>query len=67
LRNIEALSADKAVDRKLNVAVSRAQERIFVFGCRELCRGSEHYKLLVDKIAASGRVFTASDIFKEKP
>jgi DNA replication ATP-dependent helicase Dna2 len=62
LRNIEALSADGGVDRKLNVSVSRAQERLIVLGCSAICRKSAHYNLLLDKIAASGRMFNYEDI-----
>lgn len=62
LRNVEALSADARVDRKLNVAVSRAQERLFVLGCPEICQKSEHYQFLMDKIRACGRVFQHTDI-----
>lgn len=65
LRNIEALAADGSVDRKLNVAVSRAMERVFVLGCAEICQASAHYKLLVDKIRASGKMLHYSDILKE--
>lgn len=62
LRNVEALSADGKVDRKLNVAVSRAQERLFVLGCPEICQRSEHYKFLMDKIRASGQMFQYQDL-----
>ncbi len=62
LRNMEAISADGSVDRKLNVAVSRAQERLFVLGCPEICQRSEHYKFLMDKIRASGHVFHYSEL-----
>ena len=62
LRNLEAVSADGSVDRKLNVAVSRAQERLYVLGCSEICRRSPHYKLLMDKIRHSGQVFQHNDL-----
>ncbi len=62
LRNVEALSSDGRVDRKLNVAVSRAQERLFVLGCPAICAKSAHYKFLMDRIHASGRVFQHTDI-----
>ncbi|MBW6514120.1 MAG: ATP-dependent helicase [Candidatus Syntrophosphaera sp.] len=65
LRNIEALSGDQSVDRKLNVAVSRAQERLIILGNAELCRNSGHYKLLMDKIAAAGKLINHEDILKE--
>ncbi len=62
LRNVEALSADGRVDRKLNVAMSRAQERLFVLGCPAICANSTHYKFLMDRIHASGRVFQYKEI-----
>lgn len=61
LRNVEAVSADGSVDRKLNVAVSRAQERLYVLGCSDICSRSRHYKLLMDKIHESGQVFHHND------
>ncbi len=63
LRNVEALSADGRVDRKLNVAVSRAQDRLFVLGCPGICERSAHYKFLMDKFRAFGRVFQHNDTF----
>jgi DNA replication ATP-dependent helicase Dna2 len=65
LRNIEAISGDGKVDRKLNVAVSRAQERLIVLGNVELCRQSGHYNLLMDKIRHSGKMLFYTDIIKE--
>lgn len=62
LRNVEAVSADGSVDRKLNVAVSRAQERLYVLGCSDICSRSRHYKVLMDKIHESGQVFHHSDL-----
>ena len=62
LHNVEALSADGRVDRKMNVAVSRAQERLFLLGCPEICARSPHYKFLMDRIRASGRVFHYTEI-----
>lgn len=62
LRNIEALSSDQAVDRKLNVAVSRARERIWVLGCGELCQGSAHYRALLENIGAAGTVINYQEI-----
>ncbi len=56
LRNVEALSGDGRVDRKLNVALSRAQDRVIVIGNRELCLHSPHYAFLMDRIRAAGNV-----------
>lgn len=67
LRNIEALNSVGSVDRKLNVAVSRAQERLIVLGCSEICRRSRFYDLLLDKISASGKVIPYREIIEELP
>ncbi|MDP2173401.1 MAG: AAA domain-containing protein [Candidatus Cloacimonadaceae bacterium] len=56
LRGIEALSDDGCIDRKLNVAVSRAKERLIILGNMQLCRSSAHYAFLMDKIAADSIV-----------
>jgi DNA replication ATP-dependent helicase Dna2 len=62
LRNIEALSHDALIDRKLNVAVSRAQERLIILGNAGICQRSTHYKLLLDKINSRGKVIPLDNI-----
>ncbi|MDZ4182475.1 MAG: AAA domain-containing protein, partial [Candidatus Cloacimonadaceae bacterium] len=62
LKGIEALSDDGSIDRKLNVAVSRAQERLIILGNRDLCRSSGHYAFLVDKIAANSIVIPCEQL-----
>ncbi|PKN78365.1 MAG: hypothetical protein CVU48_08575 [Candidatus Cloacimonetes bacterium HGW-Cloacimonetes-1] len=52
VRAIESLSSDGTVDRKLNVAVSRAKERIYIIGNENICSLSPHYHNLIDKIKA---------------
>ncbi len=64
LRNIQALSADGNIDRKLNVAVSRAEERLIILGNSDLCLRSAHYSFLIDKISASGIVLPNNQIFQ---
>ncbi len=54
LHTMEAVSADGLIDRKLNVAVSRARERLIIFGNRGLCQSSIHYRNLIDKIKQKG-------------
>ena len=54
LHTMESLSVDGFIDRKLNVAVSRAKERLIVFGNLDLCRTSIHYRNLIDKIKQRG-------------
>lgn len=62
LRTLEALSDDLKVDRKLNVALSRARERLVILGNASLCSASAHYAFLIDKIRASHRVIPCSQI-----
>lgn len=56
LRNLQALSEDALIDRKLNVSLSRAQERIVILGNRDFCLKSVHYAFLIDKITAAGNL-----------
>lgn len=56
LRTLEALSGDGLIDRKLNVSLSRAQERIIILGNRDFCLKSVHYAFLIDKITAAGNL-----------
>ena len=50
----EALSSDGRVNRKLNVAITRAQEHLIILGCSKLCKKSKHYNNLLHKIQSSG-------------
>jgi len=50
----EALSSDGRVNRKLNVALTRAQEHLIILGCSKLCKKSKHYNNLLHKIQSSG-------------
>lgn len=54
LLQISSLSEDGRIDRKLNVAVSRAKQRLIILGNLALCRKSVHYSKLIDKIAEGG-------------
>ena len=54
LRMMESLSDDARVDRKLNVAISRASERMIVLGNSEICSVSLHYRDLLQGFKASG-------------
>ncbi len=48
LKNVQSLSDDGRVDRKLNVAISRARERLIIIGNEDICRRSGHYSALLD-------------------
>lgn len=54
LRMMESLSDDGKVDRKLNVAISRASERLIVLGNSELCSTSLHYRELLSGFHNTG-------------
>lgn len=40
--------SDEGIDRKLNVALTRARERVFIFGNREIMVQDENYASLID-------------------
>lgn len=65
LSSLMSLSPDGSVDRKLNVALSRAQERVLILGNREMCLGSRHFAFLLDKIQAAGNIIPAKQIMPE--
>lgn len=54
LKTLESISADGAIDRKLNVAVSRAREQLIILGNKDLCSYSPHYRNIIDKISKTG-------------
>jgi len=44
LKRMQSLTSDGLVDRKLNVAISRAKEQFILLGNESLLRESEHYR-----------------------
>jgi len=62
LRLIESLADDNSIDRKLNVSVSRAQDRLIILGNVDMCRQSVHYRKLIDRISQGGIVIPASKL-----
>ncbi len=62
MRQIESLSAGGEVDRKLNVALSRARERLIILANARLCRASYHYGKLIDKISQNGIVVNCTTV-----
>jgi len=56
LKQVESLSDNGRVDRKLNVAVSRAKERLIVLGNSSICRNSIHYSSMLDQFSSHGLV-----------
>lgn len=58
LSSIQSLNMTQDIDRKLNVAVSRAKERLIFIGNADLCSHSPHYMELITNIKKGG-YFTA--------
>jgi len=50
LNKMQSLTSDKRVDRKLNVAISRAKEQFVMLGNEELLSNSIHYLELIKKM-----------------
>lgn len=63
LRTISVPSADGKIDRKLNVAISRAKERLILFGNSQLCRSNRHYAFLIDNIRQNGIVVPIDKLY----
>ena len=53
LQSVESL-AQNGVDRKLNVALSRARDYIIITGCEDVLRKSRHIAALLDDIRSKG-------------
>ena len=62
LRHLQALSDDASVDRKLNVAISRAVERLIVIGNSALCRQARHYHELYKHIRERGKIIEYQEL-----
>lgn len=62
LRNLQAISADGKVDRKLNVALSRARSRLIVLANSRICAASAHFAKLYETIRLNGRIIDINEI-----
>jgi len=60
--HLQATSDDGRVDRKLNVAISRAKSRLIILGNQELCSQAGHYKQMIDKISHLGIIIPHTHI-----
>jgi hypothetical protein len=58
----EALSGDGKIDRKLNVAITRAQQHLIILGCSKLCQQSRHYNNLLHKIQSYGTMINYDEL-----
>ena len=62
LKHMQSLSDDGKVDRKLNVAISRAKERLIVIGNSNLCRQTRHYQQLYENIRSRGQIINYQEL-----
>ncbi|HQQ68182.1 MAG TPA: AAA domain-containing protein, partial [Candidatus Cloacimonadota bacterium] len=62
LKHMQSLSDDGRVDRKLNVALSRAKERLIIIGNSDLCRQAHHYQRLYESIRSRGQVINYQEL-----
>ena len=54
LPSMQSLNQDKTVDRKLNVALTRAQNYLVLVGAEEVLSRDPHYAALIEHIRAAG-------------
>ncbi|MDD2506834.1 MAG: AAA domain-containing protein [Candidatus Cloacimonetes bacterium] len=66
LRSLQSLSSDGRVDRKLNVALSRARNRLIVIANSSLCKASVHFTKLYDNIRQNGRILSIHDFLDKE-
>jgi DNA replication ATP-dependent helicase Dna2 len=62
LKHLQAISDDAKVDRKLNVAISRAVERLIIIGNSALCRQTKHYQELYKQIRERGKIIEYQEL-----
>jgi DNA replication ATP-dependent helicase Dna2 len=54
LQFLQSFTDDGLVDRKLNVALTRARKHLVLTGCEEVLRRSTGYARLIDHIRETG-------------
>jgi DNA replication ATP-dependent helicase Dna2 len=54
IASMQSLNQDRSVDRKLNVALTRARQHMILVGAPEVLRADPHYAALLDHIATAG-------------
>lgn len=62
LKNLQSLNEDGQVDRKLNVALSRAIDRLIIVGNSSICRKAKHFNDLYKHIRANGIITNYQEI-----
>ncbi len=61
LKAIQSLSPDGTVDRKLNVALTRARKQLIALGCVEVLAESEHLRAFVEHVRERGGMVALAD------
>lgn len=58
IKNIQNLNSTNTIDRKLNVALSRAQEQLIILGNKELLLKNKFYNYLINEILSRGIILS---------
>lgn len=66
LRNIQSIN-EAGVDRKLNVALTRAKKHLVVLGCEEVLSKNPLFKSLIEHVKSNGGYLTMSRATAEIP
>ncbi len=62
LGSLQSLSSDGRVDRKLNVALSRAKNYLIILANSDICRQSPHFYKLYENILQNGRIIKLQEL-----
>lgn len=62
LGSLQSLSSDGRVDRKLNVALSRAKSYLIILANSDICRQSPHFHKLYEDILQKGRIIKLQEL-----
>ncbi|MDD3103320.1 MAG: AAA domain-containing protein [Candidatus Cloacimonetes bacterium] len=62
LGSLQSLSSDAKVDRKLNVALSRAKSCLIILANSDICRQSPHFYKLYENILKHGNVIKLQEL-----
>ncbi|MCB5254046.1 MAG: hypothetical protein LHW58_00210, partial [Candidatus Cloacimonetes bacterium] len=60
--SLQSLSSDAKVDRKLNVALSRAKSCLIILANSDICRQSPHFYRLYESILKHGNVIQLQEL-----
>ena len=67
MQNLQVLTDDRCVDRKLNVAITRAEQHLIIMGCRKVISAKgpgNFYRPLVEHIEKQGYCVTQEQVRK---